>query len=104
MSGPIPVSSRAANIEYAIRDVVVPAVELESQGHEIIKLNIGDPIAYPGLQHPRTWSRPMPGTQGRSEWIFSPRTGSQRFVRPSPVMSNGRDGRPRPTTSTFATV
>jgi aspartate/methionine/tyrosine aminotransferase len=52
MSAPIPVSSRAANIEYAIRDVVVPAAELEAQGHEIIKLNIGDPIAYPGLPTP----------------------------------------------------
>ena len=52
MSTPIPVSSRAANIEYAIRDVVVPAVELEAQGHEILKLNIGDPIAYPGLPTP----------------------------------------------------
>ena len=52
MSAPIPVSSRAASIEYAIRDVVVPAAELEAQGHEIIKLNIGDPIAYPGLPTP----------------------------------------------------
>ena len=52
MEKPVPVSSRAANIEYAIRDVVVPAVELEAQGHEIIKLNIGDPIAYPGLPTP----------------------------------------------------
>ena len=52
MSTPIPVSSRAANIEYAIRDVVVPAVELEAQGHEILKLNIGDPSAYPGLPTP----------------------------------------------------
>ena len=52
MSAQIPVSSRAANIEYAIRDVVVPATELEAQGHEIIKLNIGDPIAYPGLPTP----------------------------------------------------
>ena len=52
MSAPIPVSTRAASIEYAIRDVVVPAVELEAQGHEIIKLNIGDPIAYPGLPTP----------------------------------------------------
>ena len=52
MSGPIPVSSRAANIEYAIRDVVVPAVELESQGHEIIKLNIGDPLLTLVFQHP----------------------------------------------------
>ena len=53
MAAPIPVSPRAANIEYAIRDVVVPATELEAQGHEIIKLNIGDPIAYPGLPTPQ---------------------------------------------------
>ncbi|DAC16773.1 MAG TPA: aminotransferase class I/II-fold pyridoxal phosphate-dependent enzyme, partial [Candidatus Poseidoniales archaeon] len=32
--------------------VVVPATELEAQGHSIIKLNIGDPIAYPGLPTP----------------------------------------------------
>lgn len=48
----IPVSSRASTIEYAIRDVVVPATKLESEGHNIIKLNIGDPIAYPGLPTP----------------------------------------------------
>lgn len=49
----IPVSSRAASIEYAIRDVVVPATKLEAEGHEILKLNIGDPIAYPGLPTPK---------------------------------------------------
>ncbi len=49
----IPVSKRASSIEYAIRDVVVPAIELEKQGHEILKLNIGDPIAYPGLPTPK---------------------------------------------------
>ena len=49
----IPVSKRAASIEYAIRDVVVPATKLQSEGHEIIKLNIGDPIAYPGLPTPK---------------------------------------------------
>ena len=48
----IPVSDRAARIEYAIRDVVIPATKLEQQGHEILKLNIGDPIAYPGLPTP----------------------------------------------------
>ena len=41
----IPVASRASTIEYAIRDVVVPATKLEAEGHQIIKLNIGDPIA-----------------------------------------------------------
>ena len=49
----IPVSNRASTIEYAIRDVVVPATKLESEGHDIIKLNIGDPIAYPGLPTPK---------------------------------------------------
>lgn len=49
----IPVASRASKIEYAIRDVVVPATKLESEGQEIIKLNIGDPIAYPGLPTPK---------------------------------------------------
>ena len=49
---PIPVSKRAARIEYAIRDVVVPATQLEKEGHTITKLNIGDPLAYPGLPTP----------------------------------------------------
>ncbi len=49
----ISATDRALNIEYAIRDVVVPATELEAQGHSIIKLNIGDPIAYPGLPTPK---------------------------------------------------
>ena len=49
----IPVATRASSIEYAIRDVVVPAIALEKQGHEILKLNIGDPIAYPGLPTPK---------------------------------------------------
>ena len=48
-----PVSNRATNIEYAIRDVVVPARELERQGNTILKLNIGDPLAYPGFRTPR---------------------------------------------------
>lgn len=47
-----PVSKRASMIEYAIRDVVVPAMELERQGNTILKLNIGDPLAYPGFPTP----------------------------------------------------
>lgn len=39
-------------MEYAIRDVVLPARELERQGHEVLKLNIGDPVAY-GFQPPQ---------------------------------------------------
>ena len=52
MAKQIPVTSRASQIEYAIRDVVVPATALEAEGHEILKLNIGDPLAYPGLPTP----------------------------------------------------
>ena len=52
MTEPVAVSPRAYNIEYAIRDVVVPAIKLESQGKEIIRLNIGDPLAYEGLSTP----------------------------------------------------
>ena len=52
MSERVDVSKRAAAIEYAIRDVVVPAVELEKKGHRIIRLNIGDPLAYEGLPTP----------------------------------------------------
>jgi len=36
-------SKRAAGVEYAIREIVVPAEELEKQGKRMIKLNIGDP-------------------------------------------------------------
>ncbi len=42
----LPGAERALGIEYAIRDVVAPARELEKQGHKVLKLNIGDPIAY----------------------------------------------------------
>ena len=52
MTYKIPATSRASQIEYAIRDVVVPASKLESQGIDILKLNIGDPLAYPGLPTP----------------------------------------------------
>ncbi len=45
-------AERSLNIEYAIRDVVAPARALEEQGHKVLKLNIGDPIAY-GFRPPR---------------------------------------------------
>ncbi len=42
----IKASVRSKRIEYAIRDVLVPARELEKKGIEVLKLNIGDPIKY----------------------------------------------------------
>ena len=71
----IPVSKRAAQIEYAIRDVVVPATALEAEGHEIIKLNIGDPIAYPGLPTPEHMIHAFQQSLSRGETGYSPSYG-----------------------------
>ena len=71
----IPVSKRASSIEYAIRDVVVPATELEAQGHQIIKLNIGDPIAYPGLPTPQHMSNAYMKAIEAGESGYSPSYG-----------------------------
>ena len=71
----IPVSKRAARIEYAIRDVVVPATALEADGHEIIKLNIGDPIAYPGLPTPEHMIHAFQESLSRGETGYSPSYG-----------------------------
>ena len=46
MAGQVKVARRAAGIQYAIRDVVVPARELEKKGRRILYLNIGDPLKY----------------------------------------------------------
>ncbi len=42
----IPASKRSQGITYAIRDVLIPAHELEKKGIDILHLNIGDPIKY----------------------------------------------------------
>jgi len=42
----IEASKRSLGVEYAIRDVVIPARELEKRGIKVIKLNIGDPVKY----------------------------------------------------------
>jgi len=42
----IPANPSSLEIEYAIRDVILPANRLEKAGHRILKLNIGDPNKY----------------------------------------------------------
>lgn len=39
-------AERAMGVEYAIRDVVLPARELEKRGIKVIRLNIGDPVKF----------------------------------------------------------
>lgn len=43
---PFTAARRAAELEYAIRDVVLPARKLEAAGHKVLKLNIGDPAPF----------------------------------------------------------
>jgi len=40
------VSKRVKDVEYAIRDIIVYAKELERKGKDMIYLNIGDPVKY----------------------------------------------------------
>ena len=75
LNSDIPVAERASRIEYAIRDVVVPAMELETQGHQILKLNIGDPIAYPGLPTPQHMIQAFQDSLSRGETGYSPSYG-----------------------------
>ena len=52
------ISNRTASFSYAIRDVIAVANEVEAQGHEVIKLNIGDPIKY-GFKTPKILTDPL---------------------------------------------
>ncbi|MAF89068.1 MAG: aminotransferase class I/II-fold pyridoxal phosphate-dependent enzyme [archaeon] len=40
------INKRTKGMTYAIREIVVNAREVEKQGHEVLKLNIGDPNKY----------------------------------------------------------
>ena len=42
----IKATRRCLDIRYAIRDVVLEADKVTKQGHKVLKLNIGDPLAY----------------------------------------------------------
>ena len=77
----IDVSARAAAIEYAIRDVVVPAVELEKQGHEIIRMNVGDPLAFDGLPTPKHMISAYKDALTIKKTDMVLHTGSQNYVR-----------------------
>jgi tyrosine/nicotianamine family aminotransferase len=44
--GLVKITERVKGIEYAIRDVLVAAKEVEKKGKKILYFNIGDPVAY----------------------------------------------------------
>ena len=45
------ISKKVAGVEYAIRDIVSAAREIEKQGQKVEYLNIGDPVQF-GFQPP----------------------------------------------------
>ena len=40
------ISKKVAGVEYAIRDIVSSAREIEQQGKKVEYLNIGDPVQF----------------------------------------------------------
>ena len=99
----IPVAKRASNIEYAIRDVVVPATKLESEGHEILKLNIGDPIAYPVLPTPRHMVDAYVDALQNGNNGYSPSYGLPQLRAAIAQDERGKDGQQDRMISTYAT-
>jgi aspartate/methionine/tyrosine aminotransferase len=71
---------RAATIEYAIRDVVIPARALEQKGIKVTKLNIGDPNVYdfdtPQHMKDALYEATMQGYNG-----YSPSEGDAELVK-----------------------
>ncbi len=52
LSSYLKVSKKVSGVEYAIRDIVLVARQVEKQGKHITYLNIGDPVQY-GFQPPK---------------------------------------------------
>jgi aspartate/methionine/tyrosine aminotransferase len=70
----IKVTSRAANIEYAIRDVIVHTKELIKNGKKIYYLNIGDPAAF-DFKTPPSLKEALCGAIAREDNYYSPSEG-----------------------------
>ncbi len=78
MAGRVKVARRAAGIEYAIRDVVVPARELERKGRRIVYLNIGDPLKY-DFDTPDHIKQALSRAVGEGKNWYSPSEGLQEL-------------------------
>lgn len=70
----IKVTSRASNIEYAIRDVIVHTKELIKNGKKIYYLNIGDPAAF-DFKTPSSLKEALRSAIAKEENYYSPSEG-----------------------------
>ena len=72
------VSRRVKEVEYAIRDIVVYAKELERKGRDILYLNIGDPVAY-DFKTPEHIKKALINSIVQDETNYAPSEGVQEL-------------------------
>jgi len=68
------VSKKVSGVEYAIRDIVSSAKDLEKQGKIIDYLNIGDPVQY-GFQPPDNVKQALIDAVKKGNNYYSPSEG-----------------------------
>ncbi len=85
------ISERTENFSYAIRDVLTVAAEVEAQGHEIIKLNIGDPIKY-GFKTPKLLTDPLKYAEKENYNFYANSQGLLEYREAVAVYENGKHG------------
>lgn len=84
-------AQRSLQVEYAIRDVVLPARELEKQGHTVLKLNIGDPIPY-GFRPPQHMIDALYEAANSNLNGYCPSEGDPEFVAAIVAREKRRNG------------
>ena len=72
------VSKKVSGVEYAIRDIVSAAKDLEKQGRVIDYLNIGDPVQY-GFHPPENVKQAYIDAIKQGKNYYSPSEGIQEL-------------------------
>jgi len=72
------VSKKVSGVEYAIRDIVSAAKDLEKQGRTIDYLNIGDPVQY-GFHPPKNVEQAFIDAIKKGQNYYSPSEGIQEL-------------------------
>ena len=78
MSKCLKVSKKVSGVEYAIRDIVSSAKDLENEGKIIDYLNIGDPVQY-GFQPPDNVKQALIDAVKNGNNYYSPSEGIPEF-------------------------
>ena len=73
------VSKKVAGVEYAIRDIVSAAREIEQQGKSVDYLNIGDPVQF-GFQPPENVKQALIGAVNKGNNIYTQSEGLPQLL------------------------